>query len=166
MRYCYRPVQMVAPGGAVETRAFEATRRTEPSLSSMSPIAMSGFASRIIHIAITRSSSRLTSISLNWSVTSISEMIAPARGKMRSVPSRASRCMASRTGVRPNPSRRLIEFSEMRLPGASSNVTIISSRRRYAWLAWVSSGVCTLFMVDTAHIELRDTDLLNLVPHH
>jgi len=53
--------------------------------------------------------------------------ILPRRGKIATSRSRASRCSASRIGVRPMPSRAESSDSETALPGASRSVMIISS---------------------------------------
>ncbi len=66
----------------------------------------------------------------SWSARSISETNTPERGTTRTVPSSASRCSASRIGVRPMFRRLLSETSEILLPGGSSSVTIISSISR------------------------------------
>ena len=54
-------------------------------------------------------------------------MASPARGRTSSNPSQASRWIASRTGVRPSPSRSISAPSVATLPGANSSVTIMRS---------------------------------------
>ena len=60
--------------------------------------------------------------------TLISETMMPRRGRITTSRSRASRCSASRIGVRPMPRCLESSASETAAPGASFSVTIISSR--------------------------------------
>ena len=63
--------------------------------------------------AISRSSSRRTSSRRSWLVTLMSVTKMPRRGKIATSRSRASRCSASRIGVRPMPSRAESSDSEI-----------------------------------------------------
>ena len=82
--------------------------------------------------AISRSSSRRTSSIWSCFLTLNSETRTPRRGSTVTSPSRARRCSASRTGVRPMPSVSESAPSESTSPGSSCRVQIISSSATYA----------------------------------
>jgi hypothetical protein len=64
------------------------------------------------------------------SVMLISETSVPRRGMMVTKPSRCSRWIASRTGVRPTPSVRISSSSRSTVPGGTSTAMMSSRRRR------------------------------------
>ena len=89
---------------------------------------------------ISRSSSRRTSSIRSCLPTLNSETRTPRRGSTVTSPSRARRCNASRTGVRPMPSVFESAPSESTSPGSSLSVQIISSSATYAWSVRLRSG--------------------------
>src|SRR5579864_4235304 len=92
-----------------------------------------GSARRAALRATSRSTSRRTSSKRNWLLTLICDTMMPRRGRIVTSRSRASRCNASRMGVRPMPRTWQSRASETAAPGGSFSVTIISSRIEYAW---------------------------------
>src|SRR5687768_3293637 len=114
--------------------AFSNWRASSPKRSRSSSLAR-----RAAPRATRRSSSRRTSSSLSCAATSIADTTTPRRGRIVTRRSRASRCKASRIGVRPMPRRSESICSDTALPGSSWSVTISSSISVYARSVKVSA---------------------------